>query len=73
MMEHPFDSYIEQEFGCSFVALRGKSVRVVLWGCPDRTAVFRGLLTDEHGDTYAVIEEGDGGILEVVHPSRIKK
>lgn len=73
-MEHPLDfpcNWIEREFGCSFVALRGKNVRVVLDGSPDRLAVFLGLLTDERGDTYAVVEEGAGGILEQLHPSRL--
>jgi hypothetical protein len=74
-MEHPLDfpyNWIEREFGCSFVALRGKTVRVVLDGSPDRFAVFLGLLTDERGDTYVVIEEGAGGLLEQVHPSRLR-
>lgn len=75
-MEHPLDfpyNYIEKEFGCSFVALRGRTVRVVRDRTPDRKAVFLGLLTDDRGDTYAVIEEGTGGILEMVHPSRLKE
>lgn len=75
-MEHLLDfpyNYIEKEFGCSFVALRGRTVRVVMDRTPDRKAVFLGLLTDDRGDTYAVIEEGAGGILEMVHPSRLKE
>jgi len=75
-MDHPLDfpyNWIEQEFGCSFVALRGRRVRVVLEGYEDRMAAFRGLLTDERGDTYAVIEEGEGGVLEQVHPSRLRQ
>lgn len=71
MMRMPmWKEYLEREFGCPLAALRGK---IVLIESTNRPAIFLGLLVDERGDTFAIVEEKADGHLYQAHPSQLSK